>query len=90
MTRGSKSLTLLSVSEHNNKMTVQVYEPDPIWKDVAPSFRHLTARELATFPGSHWTHGWKWTTVVTDMQMYMKYLLHRFVQVVSCATSYVE
>lgn len=58
----------------------QVYEPDPIWKDVAPSFRHLTARELATFPGSHWTHGWKWTTVVTDMQMYMKYLLHRFVQ----------
>ena len=60
---------------------LQEYEADPIWKDLPPSFRHLTPRELATFPGSTWKHGWKWTTVITDMQMYMHYLMQRFVQV---------
>ena len=64
-------------------VVIQEYKADPIWKDVAPSFRHLTARELATFPTSDWKHGWKWTTVITDMQMYMKYLMRRFVQVQS-------
>lgn len=58
----------------------QEYEADPIWKDVPPSFRHLTPRELATFPDSTWKHGWKWTTVITDMQMYMHYLMQRFIQ----------
>ena len=60
---------------------LQEYEADPNWKDVPPSFRHLTPRELATFPDSTWKHGWKWTTVITDMQMYMHYLMQRFIQV---------
>lgn len=59
----------------------QHQEPDPFWKEVAPSFRYLTARELASFSDSTWVHGWKWTTVIVDMPIYMEYLLQSFLQV---------
>ncbi|KAL3153224.1 hypothetical protein ABBQ38_011974 [Trebouxia sp. C0009 RCD-2024] len=58
----------------------QHQEPDPFWKDVAPSFRHLTARELASFSNPAWIHGWKWTTIIVDMPMYMTFLLEAFLQ----------
>lgn len=62
---------------------MQHQEPDPIWRDVVPSFRYLTERELASFSDPTWVHGWKWTTVIVDMPMYMKVLLQSFLQVLS-------
>ena len=59
-------------------MAVQNVEADPTWKAIALSFRHLSQRELAGFAESHWKHGWKWTTIIADMHMYMAYLLQRF------------
>ena len=62
-------------------MVLQHQEPDPFWKNIVPSFRHLTANELSSFADTTWVHGWKWTTVIVDMPMYMKYLLKQFLQV---------
>ncbi len=33
------------------------------------------------FPGHPWTHGWKYTTVICDSQLYMQYLHKQFTQV---------
>ena len=68
---------------HSDDCGLQHQEPDPFWKEVAPSFRNLTARELASFSDPTWVHGWKWTTVIVDMPIYMAFLLQSFLQVLS-------
>lgn len=54
---------------------------EPFWKDIVPHFRQLSSKELDIFPGHRWTHGWKYTTVICDSQLYMQYLQQQFVQV---------
>ena len=57
--------------------------PDPVWKDIVPSFRHLTQKELNMFQGHAWTYGWKYTTLICDSQKYMQHLMKQFLAV-SC------
>lgn len=68
-------------------MLLQKPMEDPFWKEIVPSFEHLSKRELDMFPGHPWTHGWKYTTVICDSQLYMRYMHKLFVQV--CATQHV-
>ena len=60
---------------------MQHQEPDPFWKNLVPDFRHLTKQELASFSDPLWVHGWKWTTVIVDMPMYMQFLMTCFLKV---------
>lgn len=54
---------------------------EPFWKENVPFFQQLSRRELDMFPGHPWTHGWKYTTVICDSQLYMQYLHKQFTQV---------
>ena len=51
---------------------------EPFWKDVVPLFQQLSQKELQMFPGNNWEHGWKYTTLVCDSQLYMRYLNQQF------------
>lgn len=55
--------------------------PDPVWRDIVPSFCHLTQKELGMFQGHAWRYGWKYTTLICDSQKYMQYLMRQFTQV---------
>lgn len=50
----------------------------PSWKDIVPLFQTLNAKELKLFPGVSCTHGWKYTTIVCDSQLYIRYLHNQF------------
>ena len=54
---------------------------EPFWKDVVPMFQQLSQKELQMFPGRSWEHGWKYTTLICDSQLYMHYLNQRFHEV---------
>ena len=58
---------------------------EPFWKDVVPLFQQLSQKELQMFPGRNWEHGWKYTTLICDSQLYMRYLNQQFDKV--CAFS---
>lgn len=49
--------------------------PDPEWAQVVPHFRHMSERERQVLDpeGSH-SHGWFYTTVITEGRLYMGWL----------------
>ncbi|KAL3137419.1 hypothetical protein ABBQ32_006940 [Trebouxia sp. C0010 RCD-2024] len=51
---------------------------EPFWKTVTPLFQHLSQKELQMFPGRNWEHGWKYTTLICDSQLYLRYLNQQF------------
>lgn len=52
--------------------------PDPEWKDVVPSFRHLTEKELAALdPTGQHTCGIAYDTIIAEGRLYMGWLLQR-------------
>lgn len=51
---------------------------EPFWKSVTPLFQQLSQKELQMFPGRKWEHGWKYTTLICDSQLYLRYLNQRF------------
>ncbi|KAI3427267.1 hypothetical protein D9Q98_007199 [Chlorella vulgaris] len=49
--------------------------PDPQWAAVVPHFRHLTERERAAYdPEGAATHGWFYTTFITEGRLYLAWL----------------
>ncbi|XP_051887821.1 D-amino-acid oxidase-like isoform X2 [Pristis pectinata] len=47
--------------------------PDPSWKDTVLGFRHLTAKELALFPG--FSYGWFNTALMLEGKSYLPWMM---------------
>lgn len=52
--------------------------PDPDWKDVVPSFRHLTTSDLEVYdPTQSYSYGFAYDTMIAEGRLYMKWVLKK-------------
>ena len=52
--------------------------PDPVWSTVVPSYRHLSAADLAMYDHSNtYSYGFAYDTIIAEGRLYMQWLLER-------------
>ena len=57
-------------------------EPDPTWKDIVPSYRRLSASEIAQYydPSQRYSYGFAYDTIIAEGRLYMQWVLNKILE----------